>query len=114
MAAPRHTAHVRHRHRHAGGEVAPDQHFLFRQDSGAVVGEAGNLRQFLLALAGVPAEVLERHAERGDYSRWVLDVFADQALGQYLRKIEARWRRREIADMRGALAQAVLASCEGG
>jgi hypothetical protein len=47
-----------------------------------------------------PDDVLAHHAERGDFSCWVRDVFADAELARQLGKIEGRWRRRELADLR--------------
>jgi len=43
---------------------------------------------------------MAHHAERGDFSRWVRDVFADVELARQFRKVEARWRRRELGDLR--------------
>jgi hypothetical protein len=36
-------------------------------------------------------------------------VFSDPALGQQLRKLESRWRRGEVADVRAALDRLVAA-----
>jgi hypothetical protein len=49
--------------------------------------------------------VLEHHAAHGDFSRWLLDVFDDRHLGGHLRKIERRWARGEIGDLRDALTR---------
>ncbi len=51
-------------------------------------------------VATAPDEMLAHHAGHGDFSRWVRGVFADSELARQLRKIEARWRRRELADLR--------------
>ncbi len=53
--------------------------------------------------------VLAHHAARGDFSRWVLDVFSDPHLAAQLRKTESRWSRGEITDLRRAIAQLVMA-----
>jgi hypothetical protein len=47
--------------------------------------------------------VLGHHAGRGDFSRWVLDVFSDRELSRQLGKTESRWRRGEITDLRRAI-----------
>ena len=47
--------------------------------------------------------MLRFHAARGDFSRWLLDVFADRELGRQLAKIERRWGRDEIHDLRHAI-----------
>jgi hypothetical protein len=51
--------------------------------------------------------VLAHHAGRGDFSRWVVDVFGDRTLGQRIRKLEARWTRGEIRDLRPRLWELV-------
>jgi hypothetical protein len=53
----------------------------------------------------VPDEVLDQHARRGDFSRWVREVLADHQLAAGLRKLEARRSSGEIDDLRGALRQ---------
>jgi hydroxymethylpyrimidine pyrophosphatase-like HAD family hydrolase len=106
-AIPRQTAHVRHRGKYADAHLSPEHRFLFRDEAGRVVATADSLRAFGEAVAAVPAPSLAHHAGRGDFSRWVRDVFADQVLGQALEKLEARWRRGELADLGRAIAAAV-------
>jgi hypothetical protein len=47
---------------------------------------------------------------RGDFSRWLLDVFADRELGRQLAKIERRWGRDEIDDLRHAIERLIAAA----
>jgi hypothetical protein len=54
--------------------------------------------------------VLGFHATRGDFSRWLLSVFADRELGQQLAKIERRWGRDEIHDLRHAIERLIAAA----
>jgi hypothetical protein len=65
----------------------------------------GTLGEFLEALGRVDDDVLDHHAGRGDFSRWVLEVFGDPVASAQLRKVERRWTRGEIRDLRQALAQ---------
>ena len=59
-------------------------------------------------MASAPeALVLAHHAGRGDFSRWVVDVFGDRTLGHQIRKLEARWARGEIHDLRPRLRELV-------
>jgi hypothetical protein len=51
----------------------------------------------------VDDHVIAHHARRGDFSRWVLDVFSDLELARQLKKTEGRWRRGEIPDLRRAI-----------
>jgi hypothetical protein len=101
------TAHRRHRVKYACAEVPGDRRFLFRGDAGAVVAEAGQILQFSDVLDAVPDAVLDGHARRGDFSRWVRDVFGDRELAAALRKIETRRAEGELGDLRSALRQLI-------
>jgi hypothetical protein len=100
VAAPRQTVHVRHLAKYVDSCVPPGREFLFRGPDGQVRASADSLHSFRRVAATAPDEVLAHHAEHGDFSRWVGDVFADPELARQLRKIEARWRRGELADLR--------------
>jgi hypothetical protein len=53
------------------------------------------------------------HAGQGDFSRWIRDVFGDRTRARPLRKVEARWRRGEIHNLRDALARPVAVAMGG-
>jgi hypothetical protein len=74
-----------------------------------VVATAGSLNEFRRAVAAVEDRVLAHHAGRGDFSRWLLDVFNDYDLGGYLKKIERRWSRGEISNLRQAIERLIAA-----
>jgi hypothetical protein len=113
VAPPRLTSHVRHLHKYADRPLAPDQHFVFRDGEGASVALAGSLGEFLTCLSQVDDAVLEHHARRGDFSRWVRDVYAEPMTSARLRKIERRWGRGEIGDLRVAIAQCLSPTTPG-
>jgi hypothetical protein len=50
------------------------------------------LREFVTALEGHPEEALNGYLHRGDFSRWIRDVFGDRALADELRRHEERYR----------------------
>jgi phosphoglycolate phosphatase-like HAD superfamily hydrolase len=100
VAAPRQTVHVRHLTKYVDSCVPPGREFRFRGPDGRVRASADSLHSFRRVVATAPDDELAHHAEHGDFSRWVRDVFADTELARQLRKIEARWRRRELADLR--------------
>lgn len=106
-APPRQTSHVRHRGKYADARVPPDCAFVFRGPDGRPVGSADSVVGFREAVEALPDGVLAFHAERGDLSRWVLHVFSDRDLGAQLRKIEARWGRGEISDLREAIVRLI-------
>ena len=103
VSAPRATAHVRHLRKYVDSLVPFPGRFIFRGADDSVVAEAQSLHDFRRAVAVVDGRVLGHHAGRGDFSRWVLDVFSDRQLARHLRKTELRWRRGEIPDLRRAL-----------
>ena len=100
VAAPRQTVHIRHLTKYVDSCVPPGREFLFRDADGRVCASADSLHSFRRVVVTAPDGVLAHHAERGDFSRWVRDVFADAELARQLRKVEARWRRRELGDLR--------------
>jgi hydroxymethylpyrimidine pyrophosphatase-like HAD family hydrolase len=107
VAAPRTTWHVRHFRKYADGRLPEHRCFFLRRPDGRLVATVGSLGEFLESLESVDEEVLAFHAARGDFSRWLLEVFADQELGARLAKIERRWCRHEIQDLRTALRRSV-------
>jgi hypothetical protein len=109
VATPRETPHVRHLKKYANSKVSPERRFIFCRPDGSMVATADSLNGFRRAVATVEDRVLAYHAERGDFSRWVRDVFADRAVGSQLRKTEARWRCGEITDLRTAIERLIAA-----
>jgi hypothetical protein len=107
VAAPRTTAHVRHLRKYADGRLPRHRCFFLRRPDGPLVATIGSLGEFLEVLDTVEDEVLAFHAARGDFSRWLREVFADRELGGQLAKIEGRWSRHEVHDLRTELGRAV-------
>jgi hypothetical protein len=86
----RRTPHVRHLRKYADSQVADDKRFFFRGPDGHSVGVANSLTAFPAAGGSAPEAVLAHHAGRGDFLRWLLDVFSDRRLGHQIRKLEGR------------------------
>jgi hypothetical protein len=107
VAPPRETQHVRHLRKYADTPVPQEKRFFFRGLDGQLVGTAGSLNEFREVVAVADARVLAYHAARGDFSRWFLGVFADREAGGQLRKIETRWSRGEISDLREAIERLI-------
>jgi len=103
VAAPRETAHVRHLRKYVDSRVPFSERFIFRDPGGRAVAEAQSVQDFRRVVAEVDDRILAHHAARGDFSRWVLDVFSDRDLSRQLAKTVSRWRRGEILDLRGAI-----------
>jgi hydroxymethylpyrimidine pyrophosphatase-like HAD family hydrolase len=107
IAAPRATPHVRHLRKYADSTVPCGASFVFRDRAGHGVATADSLASFRDRLWAIDDGILAHHAGRGDFSRWVHDVFSDQLLAAQLRKTERRWSRGEISDLRGAIADLI-------
>ena len=55
----------------------------------------------------LPAEALEGHAQRGDFSRWIAKVFGDQPLAAAIRKVEERFRKGGVKQLSKALIKPI-------
>ncbi len=101
---PRLTPHVRHRTKYFDVQLAGGQEFVFT-DNGKTIGPpARSLKEFVSLLASTPVESLAEHARRGDFSRWIANVFHDNRLASDVRKIEQRYRIGHLRDVRRPMA----------
>jgi hydroxymethylpyrimidine pyrophosphatase-like HAD family hydrolase len=104
--APRLTPHVRHREKYVDVPVSFHRAFVFTAN-----GQPGHrirtLREFVSQLENTPPPLLEGYIARGDFSRWIGEVFGDHALAAELRALEERYRlgsREEaLPEMAGAV-----------
>ncbi|MCW2812042.1 MAG: hypothetical protein JWP61_2500 [Friedmanniella sp.] len=87
-AGARSTPHVRHWHKYLDAELSDDLVFTFRTGDGAVQARATNLRDFVAALETASAEVVQFHAGRGDFSRWLAGVYRDHVLASLVATAE--------------------------
>jgi hypothetical protein len=65
------------------------------------------LRQFVSELEHTPPTLLAGYIMRGDFSRWIGDVFGDRALAAELRALEERYRAGSRAETVPEMAAAV-------
>lgn len=105
--AARLTSHVRHRAKYRDVPLPRERAFVFTRAGAPVGPPAETLGGFVAGVAHAPADALDAHARRGDFSRWMGDVFGDEPLAAELRALEARHRRGEGVDVRTALVEAV-------
>lgn len=104
--ARRLTPHVRHRQKYVDVPVSEPRAFVFTTTP---MVRVRTLRQFVAELEHSPVRALEPFVERGDFSRWIRDVFGDHALAAELRAIESRHRGRPGPDTMPALIDAIRA-----
>jgi hypothetical protein len=104
--APRLTPHVRHREKYVDVPVSANRAFVFNAN-GQRGRTARTLRQFVSELEHTPSNHLAGYIVRGDFSRWIADVFGDRALAGELRTLEQRfragWRGDTVAEMASAV-----------
>lgn len=103
---PRMTAHVRHREKYVDVPVSEDRAFVFAGNGAA--RRVRTLRRFVAELER-PAADLSGHLTRGDFSRWVGDVFGDHALADDLRAIEQAPGAAADRDVLARMANAIRA-----
>ncbi len=104
---PRLTPHVRHKTKYFDVQLAGGQEFVFTDHGKAVGPPARSLKQFLALLASTPVASVGEHARRGDFSRWIANVFHDNRLASDVRKIEQRYRLGHLEDVRESMSQLI-------
>ena len=101
--ARRLTPHVRHREKYVDVPVTEHRAFVFVAQNGVPARRIHTFREFVDALEHLPADTLDAYLRRGDFSRWVADVFGDHALADELQDLEMLYvyglNRDTIADM---------------
>jgi hydroxymethylpyrimidine pyrophosphatase-like HAD family hydrolase len=102
------THHVRHRQKYVDVPVTDGRAFQFA-GNGAAPRRARTLRQFVDALEHGSATTLAAYLRRGDFSRWISDVFGDNALAEELRTEEKRFRTRADDDVLPEIVGAIRA-----
>lgn len=91
------TQHVRHREKYVDVPVTEPRAFVFGGTRGAS-RRARTLREFVRELEMAPRDSLQSYLRRGDFSRWVRDVFGDQGLADEIRLHEERFTNGLDAD----------------
>jgi len=89
------TPHVRHRDKYLDVPVPERLGFTFAADASGAPRVARTLRRFVSIIEqGVDCD---GYLRRGDFSRWVGEVFGDYALASELRDVETGYRRNPSA-----------------
>jgi hypothetical protein len=84
-----------------------EQGFVFTENGRFAGGPVRTLKEFVFGLATLPSSVLSGHARRGDFSRWIADVFRDHFLASDIRKVEQRFRLGHIKDLSDSLVKLI-------
>ncbi|MET0213732.1 MAG: HAD family hydrolase [Vicinamibacterales bacterium] len=102
------TPHVRHRQKYVDVPVTESRAFQFA-GNGSAPHRVRTLRQFVNTLEHGSMPALGSYLRRGDFSRWIADVFGDNALAQELRKEEQRFRSHIDDDVLPEIVNAIRA-----
>jgi hypothetical protein len=97
------TRHVRHKAKYLDVRLIMEQGFVFTENGKVVGTPAQTLKEFVSELANCPPAAINEHAHRGDFSRWIADVFRDHFLASDIRKIEQRFRLGHVRDLSALL-----------
>jgi len=97
----RRTSHVRHRAKYLDVPMSEERAFVFTDNGRRVGPPARTLKEFEARLS---SSTLEGHAQRGDFSRWIRDVFGDEPLAVKIRQVEKDFRKGRIANLAQSLA----------
>ncbi|MGC1637225.1 MAG: HAD hydrolase family protein, partial [Candidatus Acidiferrales bacterium] len=102
---PRLTPHARHKAKYFDLDLIEPLGFAFT-DHGRPLGPPVRT-EFVTALKTSPMAALEGHVHRGDFSRWIGDVFHDPTLAADIRKVELRYHLGHIRDLCGSIGAAI-------
>ena len=101
------THHVRHREKYVDVPVPEARAFVFMAPHASGAHRAATLKAFVEGLETLPADALDAHARRGDFSRWLRDVFGDYPLALTVAALERRARDERDASAVPAIASAI-------
>lgn len=101
------THHVRHREKYVDVPVPDGRAFVFTRRNASNGERAATLKEFAEALDRLPAEVVEGHARRSDYSRWIREVFGDYQLALEVHALETRSREESDAGAVAAIGSVI-------
>ena len=100
------TPHVRHRQKYVDVPISDGHAFVFDSGHQKKVVRAHTLREFAAVVEGLDEIQAGGYLRRGDFSRWISDVFGDHALARELQGYERQYAKGRY---REALEQVVAA-----
>jgi hypothetical protein len=103
--APRLTAHVRHHAKYADVPIHREQEFVFTHEGRPTGRSARTVRELLSTLPALPDDAVQVHLRRGDFRRWIEDVFGERELGAAILDLQrgnVSGRRHDQLHDRGA------------
>jgi hypothetical protein len=105
--AQRITMHVRHRAKYLDVPMPKRNAFVFTDHGRPVSTPARTLEQFVTAVELLPIATIDDHAKRGDFSRWIGEVFGDQPLAVAIGQVEQQYRLGHVAGLAKELVRPI-------
>jgi hypothetical protein len=99
------TPHVRHRQKYVDVPVTASHAFEFTTSQGRA--RARTLREFVTVLERTDVAEADAYLRRGDFARWIGDVFGDHALAQELQQLERHYLATQDPDVLTNFAAAI-------
>jgi hypothetical protein len=106
------TPHVRHRQKYVDVPVADNRAFVFRGVGRASLSRAHTLREFVAMLEDLDMTHAGGYLRRGDFSRWIADVFGDHALAREIQADERKYVPARASDTVGRIVGAIRSRYE--
>jgi hydroxymethylpyrimidine pyrophosphatase-like HAD family hydrolase len=106
------TPHVRHRQKYVDVPVGDPAAFVFHPNGRPQALRAHTLREFVMVLEKLDVTEADGYLRRGDFSRWIADVFGDRALARELQKYEREYVQSRAEDVVAQIAAAVTSRYE--
>jgi hypothetical protein len=106
------TPHVRHRQKYVDVPVHDSRAFVFRGNGRGATRRAHTLRAFVAVLDELGVRGADGYLRRGDFSRWIADVFGDHALARELHEQEQAYVQSQSADALARIVEAIRSRYE--
>lgn len=92
------TPHVRHRQKYVDVPVSDGRAFVFGSGRHTATSRAHTLRDFVAILEHLDVIQADGYLDRGDFSRWIRDVYGDHALARELHGYERRYVKEKYRE----------------
>jgi hydroxymethylpyrimidine pyrophosphatase-like HAD family hydrolase len=104
---PRLTPHARHVAKYIDIPVPEYDQFVFWRDGSPTGQYARTLREFVSVVEEWPPNALNGHLRRGDFSKWIANVFGDYLLARTVQHLEEEYRLGGLSDLSSRLTEAI-------
>jgi hypothetical protein len=101
-----------HKNKHLNLQLIQEEEFVFTEGGKPFGTPARTLKEFVSSLTNLAPSVVEEHIQRGDFSRWIANVFDDHFLASEIRKLEQRYREGHVQCLCASMVRLVAEYCD--